>query len=396
MATVTDKRPLVLHVVYRFDTGGLENGVVNLINHMPINAYRHVILALTEVTDFRHRITRGDVDFFALNKSPGHAFKLYPQLFRIFRKLRPDIVHTRNLAALEVVVPAWFAGVRVRIHGEHGRDVGDLDGSNRKFQWIRRIYSPFVNHYLALSRDLACYLVERVKISPAKVTQVYNGVDLALFSPSQGRRYLTVVGCPFVGPDLWIAGTVGRMQTVKDQVTLAHAFVRVLEKAPVLRSRLRLVLVGDGDLRAQCQAVLDAAGVSDLAWLPGERSDVPDIMRSLDCFVLPSLAEGISNTILEAMASGLPVVATDVGGNADLVVHGITGHIVPAANVEAMALSLLQLASEPELARSMGLAGRLRVFEKFSLQAMVGTYQGLYDQLLRPVLGNLQLPPTTR
>ena len=124
--------PLVMHVVYRFDTGGLENGVVNLINHMPVNAFRHMVLALSVVTDFRDRVRRPDVEFIALNKAPGHAVKLYPALSRLFKHYRPAIVHTRNLAALEATVPAWFAGVPVRIHGEHGRDVDDLDGSRRK------------------------------------------------------------------------------------------------------------------------------------------------------------------------------------------------------------------------------------------------------------------------
>ena len=181
----------------------------------------------------------------------------------------------------------------------------------------------------------------------------------------------------------WLVGTVGRMQTVKDQVNLARAFVRTLELAPSLRTRLRLVMVGEGPLRARSLAILEAAGVSHLAWLPGERSDVAHIMQGLDCFVLPSLAEGISNTILEAMASGLPVVATNVGGNADLVTHGITGEIVVAASPDVIADSLVRLASTPELATRMGRAGRIKSESSFSVQAMVATYQGQYDRLLR-------------
>src|SRR5690242_15924459 len=138
-----DGRPLVMHVVYRFDVGGLENGVVNLVNHMPASAYRHAVLALTEATDFSARIRRDDVPVMSLRKPPGHAFWQYPQLFRLMRAWRPAIVHTRNLAALEAVIPAWAAGVPVRIHGEHGRDVDDLHGSSRKHQWMRRFYRPF-------------------------------------------------------------------------------------------------------------------------------------------------------------------------------------------------------------------------------------------------------------
>jgi glycosyltransferase involved in cell wall biosynthesis len=163
---------------------------------------------------------------------------------------------------------------------------------------------------------------------------------------------------------------------------LARAFVRALAIAPQLRPRARLVMVGDGPLRGQAQAILDEAGVGDLAWLPGERDDVADVMRGLDCFVLPSLAEGISNTILEAMATGLPVIATAVGGNAELVGHGRTGSLVPADDVDALAQALVTMAAQPERAAAMGQAGRREVEGRFSLQAMVSAYQGLYDRQL--------------
>jgi len=375
-----DPRPLVLHVVYRFDVGGLENGVVNLINHMPAGAYRHVIVSLTEITDFRRRIVREDVEFIALNKPPGHGVWLYPRLYRLMRRLRPAIVHTRNLAALETVVPAWLAGVPVRIHGEHGRDVSDLDGSNRLYQWTRRLYRPFVSHFIALSRDLERYLIDQVDVPAGDVTRLCNGVDTERFHPARARA--AIAGCPFVAGEHWLVGTVGRMQQVKDQPMLARAFVQALQMHPELRPRLRLVLVGDGPLKAQCEAVLAEAGMADLAWLPGERRDVADVMRGLDCFALPSLAEGISNTILEAMASGLPVVATQVGGNADLVRDGVTGRIVPAGDAAAMAEALVQLAGDPAAAAAMGRAGRDDAERLYSLQAMVSAYQQVYDRQL--------------
>ncbi|MDO8932216.1 MAG: TIGR03088 family PEP-CTERM/XrtA system glycosyltransferase [Rhodocyclaceae bacterium] len=375
-----DARPLVVHVVFRFDVGGLENGVVNLINHMPAEAYRHAIIALTEVTDFRQRIARDDVQFISLHKPPGHLFALYPRLYRLFRELKPAIVHSRNLAALEVTVPAWLAGVPVRIHGEHGRDVGDLDGANKKYQWVRRLFNPFVSHFVALSRDLENYLTDRVGIPARKVTQIYNGVDASRFHPAEAMPAIN--DCPFNRPEHWLVGTVGRMQTVKDQTLLARAFIRALELKPELKMRLRLVMVGDGPLRAEAQQLLAAAGVAELAWLPGERHDVPDILRGLDCFILPSLAEGISNTILEAMATELPVIATQVGGNPELVSERHTGKLVPAGDPEAMALAIINYATHPEQARAAGRAGKAVVEDRFSLDAMVGAYRGLYDRLL--------------
>ena len=378
---IADPRPLVIHVVFRFDTGGLENGVVNLLNHMPASAYRHMVLALTEVTDFKRRVQRDDVTFLALNKPPGHALGLYPRLYRLFRELRPAVVHTRNLAALEVAVPAALARVPVRVHGEHGRDIEDLDGNNPRYQRMRRLYRPFVSHYVALSKDLQGYLQQKVHVPPQRVTQIYNGVDSRRFhAPTTALP--RIEGCPFQPAAHWLVGTVGRMQTVKDQPTLARAFVRALAIEPALRSRMRLVMAGDGPLRQQVEALLEGAGARELAWLPGERSDVPDVMRGLNCFVLPSLAEGISNTILEAMSSGLPVIATDVGGNAELVARGHSGDIVPAADIDAMAAALVRMASDPERAAAMGREGRAEVERRFSLQAMVAAYQGLYDRLL--------------
>ena len=382
LAAITsgDLRPLIAHVVYRFDVGGLENGVVNLINQMPSESYRHVVVALTEVTDFSERIRRDDVEFIALNKRPGQGVRLFPKLFRLFRDLQPEIVHTRNLAALEASVPAWLAGVRVRIHGEHGRDMGDLDGTSRKYQRIRRLYRPFIGQYVALSKDLEQYLGRDVGVEPARIAQIYNGVDTVRFSPAPNVR-APIEGCPFTDEDLWLVGTVGRLQQVKDQVTLAEAFVRAIKRGPA-KAQMRLVMIGEGPLRTRVEKVLDQAGMRELAWLPGARDDVPEVLRGLDCFALPSLAEGISNTILEAMACGLPVVATRVGGNPELMEEGLTGRLVPQANAEAMAGALFDYFDDPALARRHGRAGRQLILQRFSLDRMVSDYLSLYDDLL--------------
>lgn len=365
--------------MYRFDVGGLENGVVNLINHMPPGAYRHMVVALTEVTDFKRRLKRPDVECVALHKAPGHGARLYPSLWRLLRARRPAIVHTRNLAALEMQVAAWAAGVPVRIHGEHGRDIDDLDGTSRRHQRLRRLYSPFVHRYVALSQDLERYLSGPVGITPRRIAQIYNGVDAEKFAPAAAAGLRALPGCPFAGPGWWV-GTVGRMAAVKNQTLLARAFLLARAADPGFAAQARLVMVGDGPLRAQAQAILDSGGAGEAAWLPGERSDVADVMRALDCFVLPSLAEGISNTILEAMACGLPVVATAVGGNVELVDAGRNGLTVPNDDPEAMAQSLLHLWRNAEARQRMGRAGRADVEQRFSMQAMVTAYRRLYDQ----------------
>lgn len=375
-------QPLIVHVVYRFAVGGLENGVVNLINRLPTGSWRHAVVSLTEIdATFAARITRQDLDYVELHKGRGHALPLYPKLFRLFRKLRPAIVHTRNLAALEASPAAWAAGVPVRVHGEHGRDMNDLDGSNVRYQRVRRVFSPFVTRYVALSPDLARYLCARVGIRAERIAQIFNGVDVLRFRPSPNGR-IPIDGCPFRDTHFWLVGTVGRMEAVKDQTNLARAFVMAVRANPWARERMRLVLVGDGTLRPQVEAILQEAGMRDLAWLPGERADVPQVLRGLDCFVLPSLAEGVSNTVLEAMASGLPVVATRVGANDDLIEDGATGRLVPAADSEALAGGIVAYFSDPAIAERHGDAGRQRVERKFSLEHMVEQYHDLYTELL--------------
>ncbi len=145
-------------------------------------------------------------------------------------------------------------------------------------------------------------------------------------------------------------------------------------------------MVGDGPLLEQCRSLLAGAGFGELAWLPGTRSDIPEILASLDCFVLPSQAEGISNTILEAMACGLPVIATDVGGNRELVARGCTGLLVPSADADALADAIIALGTERDRARAMGVAARLRAVERFSLDGMIRAYRDLYHHLLRPAV----------
>jgi sugar transferase (PEP-CTERM/EpsH1 system associated) len=376
-----DSRPLVAHVMHRFDIGGLENGVVNLINRIAPDRYRHAVIALTEVTDFKHRVQRDDVQFVALRKPPGQGLWQASRMVRILRDLQPAIVHTRNLAALEMMLPAAWARVPVRIHGEHGWDTSDPDGASRKYRLIRRIYRPFVHHYIALSRHLERYLVDHVGIPSGRIAQVYNGVDTVRFQAAVAGR-MSIVGSPFTQSEAWVVGTVGRLQAIKDQVLLARAFVRALELAPHAKSRMRLVLAGEGPLRPHVEQVLREGNATNLAWLAGERDDVADFMRGLDAFVLPSLAEGISNTILEAMATALPIVATNVGGNAELLEDRVTGRLVPARNVDTMATALLEDFNDPTKARERGRLARADVERRFSLDAMVSAYTGLYDRLL--------------
>lgn len=372
--------PLIAHIIHRLDYGGLENGLVNLINRMPPERYRHAILCLTDYNpEFRRRIQRPGVEVFSLHKRPGHDFGLYRRCWAQLRRLRPAIVHTRGLATLEMQLPAWLAGVRARVHGEHGWDA-QAGSEPRRRRQLRRICNPLVQHYIALSDELAAYLEQAVGVSPARVTRIINGVDSERFHPGQDRSPLPP---GFAPPGTWVIGTVGRLERVKDHLNLVQAFIRLAETMPDARQRLRLVMIGEGSTRPALETLLDAAGLRHLAWLPGARDDVPELLRAMDVFALPSQAEGISNTILEAMACGLPVVATAVGGNPELVVEGETGRLVPANHPEELAAALGELLDDPQRMNADGAAGRRRVEKCFSMDAMTAAYLQVYDAVLQ-------------
>ncbi len=372
-------RPLIAHVLYRLDTGGMENGVVNLINRMPAHECDHAIIALAGATEFARRIQRSDVTIHSIDKAPGKDPAAYLRLYRLLRRLRPAIVHTRNLGTVDCQVVAALARVPGRIHGEHGWHFSDLQGKSQRSIWLRRLCSPFVHRYVAMSRDIARWLSQVVGISAKRVTQIYNGADTSRFTP--------VGDLP---PDLpWAAwkprltiGTVGRIEPTKNQVVLVEAFRRLLELVPDARSEFRLIIAGSGPgLEGLARTVQDA-GIAELVWMPGARDDVPALMRAMDIFVLPSLNEGISNTILEAMACGRPVLAGRVGGNPELVVEGENGELFDPRQPEELARLLARYCAEPQLGARQGAAGRRRVAEKFTMDAMVAGYLGVYHQVM--------------
>ncbi|MHB1083836.1 MAG: TIGR03088 family PEP-CTERM/XrtA system glycosyltransferase [Thiobacillus sp.] len=368
--------PHIVHIVHRFDTGGMENGMVNLFNTLSPQRYRHTVVSLTDYSDFRQRITAQPVAFHALNRAPGHGLGWAVRLWKLLRQLKPDLVHTRNLAALEAQFVAAAAGIRATVHGEHGRDVFDLHGKNWTYNLLRRAARPLVSNYITVSRDLESWLRMTVGVPPDKLHQIYNGVDSTKFHPREGARP------EFAHPDSIVFGSVGRMVEVKDYPTLTLAFIQLMRQQPERAERARLVIVGEGPARSTCLDLLQSAGLAHLAWLPGERHDIAEIMQMIDVFVLPSKNEGISNTILEALASGLPVIATEVGGNVELVADGGSGTLVQPGDVGEMAQALLSYLDAPARIAEQGGNARQHAEQRFSIPAMVEAYARVYDQTL--------------
>ncbi|MDH4071475.1 MAG: TIGR03088 family PEP-CTERM/XrtA system glycosyltransferase [Gammaproteobacteria bacterium] len=371
------RAPLIAHVVHRFDYGGLENGIVNLVNRMPERSYAHAIVALAGCgEEFTSRIDRDRVQVLSIDKLPGKDLPAYGRMWRALRRLRPTIVHTRNLGTLDMQWVAAAAAVQHRVHGEHGWDAGDPRGLNPRSLRLRRACAPLIHRYVAMSMDIERWLTRDVGIAGGRIRQIYNGVDTLKFYP---REAAATGAAGDTAHGLITIGTVGRLDPIKNQAQLLHACREILDRHPEYQSRLRLVIVGDGPSRGTLQSLVDELRLADIVSMPGARNDVAALMRGMDIFVLPSVNEGISNTILEAMATGLPVIASRVGGNPELVVDGVTGAVSEQDRFGAVIQRYL---ANPELRAQHGAAGRARAVERFSLDAMVQGYVELYDEVL--------------
>lgn len=366
----------VTHLVYRLGTGGMENVVVQLIRNLPRTSFRHTVIALSDIDpEFARRLDGTDVELIALNKPPGQPYALYPKVYRLLRRLRPDVLHSCNLGALEFVPVAALARVPLRVHVEHGLDLHEINGKSARYRLLRRLYRPFVSQYVAVSVDQARQCAQ-IGAAAERVHLIPNGVDTRVFRPRTGDDALPV-GFPFQRERHWVIGTVGRQADIKNPLLLVDAFVHLVRSGAPGTERLRLAMVGDGPLHSEMALRLHNEGLSDRAWLPGARSDIADILRSFDCFVLPSLSEATSCALQEAMATGLAIVATNVGGNADVLDQGRCGSLVPSGDATALATELLRL-SQSGRPNAQAQEALISVQRRYSLETVIQRYGDLF------------------
>jgi len=385
-----NKIPLIVHLIYRLDFGGLETLLVERINRMPAECYRHAIVCLTDANPaFAAKLARADVTVHALHKQPGLSLATHAALWRLLRELQPAVLHSYNLSAVEYGPASLLAGVPVRVSGAHGRDADDPHGTNRKHNLLRRLMVPFYDCCYANSAAMETWNREVVRVPVAKSRLLANGIDTERFHPREPNEPILVADCPF-GPEHAVIGTVGRLQAVKDHATLVDAFALLQAKVP----HARLAIVGDGPLLPALRDKVVALGLADAVWLPGARTDVAQLLRGLQVFAMSSIAEGTPGSALEAMASGLPVVGTRVGGIPEVVDNGVTGFLVPPSDAVALAAALEQYVQSPELALRHGAAGRERVLRHYGMAAMVAAYRAMYDALCERKIRNGRAVPS--
>ncbi|MEQ8783513.1 MAG: TIGR03088 family PEP-CTERM/XrtA system glycosyltransferase [Roseibium album] len=365
------RRYLICHVVHRLDFGGLENGLINLINSLPADRFRHAVVSLTDVTRIVERIEAADVEVIELRKRPGTDLKTYAKMYRLLRVLRPDLLHTRNLGTLEYQLLAWTTGVRGRIHGEHGWDVFDPSGKTPRYVRMRRLLDPLIHRYVVVSEEIEGWLIDEIHIGKSKVSRICNGVDTDRFTPARREPSQNTI----------TVGTVTRFSEIKDPLNLVYAFEEVHRKCAKSGQAIRLIMVGDGPMLGQVRTRIAESRLSDHVILPGAQMDVRPWLAQMDIFVLASRREGISNTLLEAMSCGLPLVATHTGGNIELIDQSV-GRLVPPQNPEALAKAISLYIENPGQRERSGVAARERATQRYSIASMVELYRSLYEREL--------------
>jgi sugar transferase (PEP-CTERM/EpsH1 system associated) len=359
----------VMHVMYSLRPGGMELGVAKLVNGLDPSAIESTICSTTPGGDLKPLIAPG-VPVFELNRRQGNDPKLVWDLYRLFQRTQPDVVHTHAWGTLvEGLTAARLARVPAVVHGEHG--TLQLRTHQR---WVQRRAWAAADRVLSVSSRLAERIARETKFPLERITTIRNGVDISRFgrvSRGFARKVLDLHGER-------VAVTVGRLVPVKDHMTL-------LESMAISRRRnvdAVLAIAGDGPLRSALEARASALGLSGSVRFLGHRPDVEIVLAAADVFVMSSESEGLSNTVLEAMASALPVAATRVGGTDEMVLDGCTGLLVDPHSPEALAAALSTLFENPDRARAMGAAGRARAESEFSLPGMIRRYETLYRETM--------------
>ncbi|MCP4350577.1 MAG: glycosyltransferase [Desulfobacterales bacterium] len=365
------KKIRIMHLIHELGAGGAENGIINQVNHINPNLFETSVCTFIRGGSQTGRLNRSRTSLFELGKKDGNDITLPFRLGKLLMKWKPHILHTHAWGTLcEGLFGAKLSNIPVIVHGEHG-----TIQQKKTNIYVQRLVWGFTDQVLSVSHEHAKELAATIGYPRQKIRVVINGVDTERFSRKKENKIIRdSLG---IKKDDVVIGTLGRLVPVKNQSLLIKAFAVLTERFP----NIKLMLVGDGPLKDDLTELANSLGLSSQVIFPGRRSDTPEMLNCMDIFALTSLSEGMSNTILEAMSSGLPVVATNVGGNPELVDDDVTGILVQSDNGKALADAFTALTENPDTRKDMGRSGRKRVENLFSLEAMVRNYEKLYLEL---------------
>jgi sugar transferase (PEP-CTERM/EpsH1 system associated) len=364
----------ILHVLMSLEPGGLENGVVNVINRLDRTRFESSVCCLKQAGEFARRIEDPRVVVHEMDWRGGNDPRLALRLVGLLRRTRPHVVHTRNAESFFYgFAGAKLARVPALVHSEHGRAFDDRPARFVVQRWMSR----HTDAIFAVSGQLKADLVRHVGLPDAAIEVLHNGVDLSRFDvagvahDTSGTALRRGWGVP---DGALVVGSVGRLAAVKNHGLLLRA-------AASSGHEVHVVLAGEGPERAALTALADSLGIAARVHLLGHCNEVDRVLGAFDVFVLPSLSEGMSNTLLEAMAAGVPTIASAVGGNGEIVRDGVDGQLFASGDEAALAACLGALCRDDALRARLGAAARERVQSTFDIRRMVERYEQLYERV---------------
>lgn len=362
----------ITHVVENLNRGGLERMVIDLAATQQRQGHHCQVLCLFESGALEHELARQGIPVHACGKRRGVDPRALIRLRRALTGHATDVLHTHNAVAhYHAVWASRGLSLRRVLNTRHGMGANQRSGRR---EWLYRralVHTDVVATVCEAARDDA---VRRGIVPPAKTRVVPNGIRVERFEPASTEHRLRVRQALGLAPQTRLIGSVGRLNWAKDQASLIRAFSAVRRQIV----DARLVLIGDGELRVELEQCAAAEGVGDQVRFLGDRSDVRDLLPGLDLFALSSLSEGYSVALLEACASALPIVATAVGGNGEIVRDGATGRLVAPGDPAALAAAMTALLNEPMLAQALAARARAWVEVEGSLEGMAARYEALY------------------
>ena len=362
----------ILHLIETSGPGGAERMLISLVESLPKHEYRSLICLLKEGW-LNDELRRRGFETVIIPQPRSVDVNWLWAVWNMVRARRVDLMHSHEFAM------NTYGGLISLITGIP--QIATVHGKNYYYKrWHRRLAYRFVARHgrmVAVSEDCRRFLSDNVGVPLKNILTIYNGIPTEGYQPSSSIR-ANIRSALRVISDQPVIGTVGNLYPVKGQTFLLQAMSAIVRHRP----DCWLIIAGRGDLESTLKREAKELGIERNVLFLGYRADVTELLQAMDVFVLPSLSEGLSLSILEAMAAGKPVVATAVGGNPEIILDGQTGYLVLPGNADALAEKILQLLEKPTHAREVGQRSRLHVMQEFSLSRMVNRYLLLYVELL--------------
>ena len=363
----------VLHLLLSLETGGMERFVYEHCLEIDKERFNVSVCCINRLGGFYDSLVKNGIRVDLLQKNQNHFDWLFPfKLRKYLMKNNVHILHIHSGAFFQGSVAGFLARTPGILYTEHGRHLVEP----KIIFVLDKISSMLADRIVTVSPDLEKHLIENIKLPEKKIITILNGVNTSTFAPREkSKALLAELG---VEANFKIIGAVGRLAHIKDHATLIKAFKIVLENIP----ESKLILVGEGPCEKDLKDLSKELGIQDSVIFTGNRNDIPELLNLFDVFILSSLREGTSLSLLEAMSSGVPPVVTNVGGNPNIVKNDINGYLVEPKNFEEMSLRIVDILVNADKSNIFKVNSRNLVLSSFSSKSTVDNYKQLYSTLL--------------